>query len=144
MGGNIIAATTRARILDWALRLIPAAIFASTLPAKFLGAPPAVALFTQLGAEPVGRFATGSLEATAVLLLLLPQTVVFGALLSLGLMTGAIFSHLTVLGLAPGGDPSLFIMALVAFAAASALGWRRRSSIPLLGPRFFVGARRPG
>ena len=89
-------------------------------------------VFTALGAEPFGRVATGGFESLAVLLLLLPPTVIYGGLLTMGLMTGAILAHLLVLGVAPGGDPSMFLMALAAFSVSVALVWRRRVEIPLL------------
>lgn len=126
-------AHTNSRILDWALRLIPAAILAVALPAKFLADPGAVAMFTRLGAEPSGRLATGVFEAIAVLLLLLPGATIYGALLTGGLMSGAILSHLAVIGIAPDGDPSMFVMAATAFVTAGALAWRRRREIPLIG-----------
>lgn len=119
-------------IADWALRLVPAAILALAVPAKFAGDPGAVAIFTQLDAEPFGRIATGVFESAAVILLLLPWTAIYGGLLAAGLMSGAILSHLAVIGLAPSGDPSMFTMAVVAFSTALALIWRRRVEIPLL------------
>jgi MYXO-CTERM domain-containing protein len=120
-------------IADWALRLVPAAILILAIPGKFAADPAAVAMFTELGAEPFGRWATGFFEVVAVLLLLLPATSVFGGLLAAGLMSGALLAHLTVLGVAPGGDPTLFVMALASFVAALALVWRRRRQIPVLG-----------
>jgi hypothetical protein len=119
-------------IVDWAFRLVPAAILALAVPAKFAADPGAVAIFTQLDAEPFGRIATGVFESAAVILLLLPATAIYGGLLAAGLMSGAILSHLAVIGLAPGGDPSMFTMAVVAFVTALALIWRRRVEIPLL------------
>jgi uncharacterized membrane protein YphA (DoxX/SURF4 family) len=118
--------------MDWALRLIPAAILVMAIPPKFMADPAAVSLFSQLGAEPFGRVATGVFEALAVLLLLCPGTVVFGALLVAGLMSGAVLSHFVVLGVFLDGDPSMFMMALVGFAVGLVLAWRRRCEIPLL------------
>ena len=127
--------------LDRALRLVPALILLTAIPAKFVAAPEAVAVFGQLGAEPLGRIATGVFESIAVVLLLAPPTVVYGALLVAGLMTGAIGAHLTVLGLAPSGDPSMFLMAVAAFVCATTLLWRRRRQIPLVGQ--FLGPAGP-
>jgi len=120
------------RITDWALRLIPAAILAMAIPAKFIADPGAVAIFSQLEAEPFGRVATGIFESLAVILLLVPRTTIYGALLAAGLMSGAILAHLTVLGLALQGDPSMSIMAVTAFATSVSLAWRRRLEIPLV------------
>jgi uncharacterized membrane protein YphA (DoxX/SURF4 family) len=122
----------RSNSLDWALRLVPALILVAAIPAKFTAGQGAVDVFHQLGAEPYGRIATGIFESLAVLMLLLPPAVVYGALLTLGLMTGALLSHFMVLGVAPGGDPSMFLMASVAFLCALALSWRRRREIPVV------------
>ncbi len=126
------ASTKNSRITDWALRLVPAAILLMAIPPKFTADPAAVSLFSQLGAEPFGRLATGVFETLAVLLLLFPATVVFGGLLVAGLMSGAILSHFVVLGIVLDGDPSMFMMATVAFATSLVLAWRRRCEIPLL------------
>ena len=124
---------TKSGITDWALRLVPAAILGMAVPAKFTGDPGAIAVFTQLGAEPFGRLATGGFELLAVALLLVPALAIYGAMLAAGLMSGAILSHLVVLGVAPGGDPSMFAMAVVAFVIAWVVIWRRRREIPLIG-----------
>lgn len=127
------ARLTKSGITDWALRLVPAAILGMAVPAKFAGDPGAVAMFTQLGAEPFGRLATGGFELLAAALLLVPGLTIYGALLAAGLMSGAILAHLVVLGVAPGGDPSMFALALAAFLTAGAVIWRRRREIPLIG-----------
>jgi hypothetical protein len=66
--------------------------------------------------EPWGRIGTGILELLAAVLLLLPKTTVYGATLGLGLMAGAIFFHLTTLGIDFGGDYLLFTYAIISFA----------------------------
>jgi hypothetical protein len=55
-------------------------------------------------------------------------------------MSGAILSHLAILGIVWDGDASLFTMALVAFAAGGAVAWLRRRELPLVRPRL-VGPR---
>ena len=102
----------KARYLSWWLRLVAAGILAQTLYFKFTAHPDSVAIFTQLGMEPQGRILVGIGEAVTVLLLLIPRTVPFGALLGTGLMAGALMSHLTRLGF-QGDMFSLAIMALV-------------------------------
>jgi uncharacterized membrane protein YphA (DoxX/SURF4 family) len=99
---------------SWALRIIAAIILLQTLYFKFSGLEESVALFTKLGIEPWGRIGTGVMELIASLLLLIPATVFIGAFLGIGLMAGAIFSHLTILGIESNGDGGqLFIMAVV-------------------------------
>src|SRR6266536_2607060 len=87
-------------IASWTLRVIAAAILLQTLFFKFTGARESVYIFSTLGLEPWGRIGSGVAELIASILLLLPGTVVFGAALSIGVISGAILSHLTLLGIA--------------------------------------------
>jgi putative oxidoreductase len=78
-----------------------------------------VELFTKLGVEPWGRIATGVIELIASILLLFPSTVFIGAFLGIGLMGGAILSHLTVIGIASKGDGGeLFMLAIIVMACS--------------------------
>src|SRR3954465_3386059 len=92
--------TTAVLIVSWACRIVAAVILLQTLFFKFTGAPESVYIFSKLGAEPWGRIASGVFELIAAALLLFPRTVAVGALMSLGVINGAIFSHLTKLGVA--------------------------------------------
>jgi hypothetical protein len=125
-----------ARRKSWIAQIIVAVILGMAIPGKFTGDPTAISIFEQLGVEPVGRIAAGIFESLAVALLLIPASAVFGGLLALGLMTGAILSHLTVLGIALDGDPSFFLVALAAFAASLLVVTLRRRQIPLLSGLF--------
>ncbi|MEZ5330609.1 MAG: YHS domain-containing (seleno)protein [Thermoanaerobaculia bacterium] len=64
-------------------------------------------IFSRLGAEPWGRLGSGVVELVASILILLPATVTIGALLAVGVMAGAVASHLTVLGIEVQGDGGL-------------------------------------
>ncbi len=100
----------------WVLRILPAIILLQTLFFKFTAAEESVYIFSALGMEPWGRIASGVMELIAALLLLYPRTTPLGALLGLGVMSGAIFFHLTKLGIAVKGDGGLlFIYALLVF-----------------------------
>lgn len=99
----------------WILRILAALIMLQTLYFKFTGHEQSVQLFTALGMEPWGRIGTGIFELLASILILYPRTTGYGALLGLGLMSGAIFFHLTKLGLDFGGDYVLFMYALITF-----------------------------
>ena len=124
-------------ITSWVLQLIAAAILAQTLFFKFSGAAESKFIFTTLGAEPWGRVATGCAELVAVVLLLAPRTITLGSLLALGLMTGAIGSHLTKLGIVVQNDGGLlFGLALAVFACSAVVLVLRRREIPVLGPFF--------
>ncbi len=100
--------------LSWLFRIAAALILFQTLYFKFTGHPESVDLFTKLGVEPWGRIGTGVIELIAGVLLLIPSTVIFGAVLGMGLMGGAILSHLLVIGIESKGDGGqLFILAIV-------------------------------
>lgn len=128
------------RFASWALQLLAAGILFQTLFFKFSGAEESVYIFTTLGAEPAGRLASGVVELVASVLLLVPPTAAVGAALAMGLMTGAILSHLTVLGIAIQGDGGLlFGLALVVFASSAIVLLIRRTELPVVG-RFFAVA----
>ena len=99
----------------WTLRLVDASIMLQTLYFKFTAHPQSVKLFTELGMEPWGRIGTGVGELIASILILYPRTTGFGALLGTGLLSGAIFFHLTKLGIKFDGDYGLFTLAVIAF-----------------------------
>jgi uncharacterized membrane protein YphA (DoxX/SURF4 family) len=106
------------KVLSLVLRIIAAVILLQTLYFKFTGAPESVDLFTKLGVEPWGRIGTGVVELFTGILLLIPSTAFLGAFLGMGVMTGAIGSHLLVLGIESAGDGgTLFILAIVVFIA---------------------------
>ena len=101
-------------IFSWALRIVAAVILLQTLYFKFTGHPESVDLFTKLGVEPWGRIGTGVIELITGILLLIPSTVFVGAVLGIGLMAGAILSHLTVIGIESKGDGGqLFMLAII-------------------------------
>jgi len=105
-------------ILSWVLRGIAAVILLQTLFFKFSGAKESVYIFTAVGMEPWGRIGSGVVELIASILLVVPRTVVYGALISLAVISGAIFFHLTKLGIAlPAVDDKgeLFALAVVVF-----------------------------
>jgi DoxX-like family len=147
------------RLLSWALALgfAAALVFLVGLP-KFVGPDPnpifaliagrtGVSLF-----EPYVRYATGVAELTAALLLIIPRTRFYGALLAGGVTLGAIGFHLSpFLGVQipqmdrlvallqegrsvseidamalPTDGGTLFMMALAFFAVAVALAWLER------------------
>jgi hypothetical protein len=125
----------RLRIVSWVLQLLAAGILFQTLFFKFTGAPESVYIFSTLGLEPWGRIGSGVAELIACALLLIPRTVVYGALLAIVLMGGAIVGHLTRLGIAIQNDGGLlFALALAVLTASVAiLAIRRRDVQRLIG-----------
>src|SRR5215831_2838699 len=125
-------------ILSWAFQLIAAVILFQTLFFKFTAAEESVYIFTTLGIEPWGRVGSGMAELLAVVLLLIPRTVALGALLSLGVISGALVSHLTKLGIVVKDDGGLlFALAVTVFVCSLLVLILRRQQIPLVS-RFFL------
>ncbi len=122
--------TKKQTILLWLLRIIAAFILLQTLFFKFTGSAESVYIFSTLGMEPWGRIGSGIVELIAAALILYPPTTGFGALMALGVMSGAIFFHLTKLGIEVQNDGGqLFIYALVVFIACAILIFKYRSSL---------------
>ena len=106
----------------WLLRILPAIILLQTLFFKFSASEESFYIFSALGMEPWGRIGSGVLELIAALLLLYPRTTWIGAALGSGLMAGAIFFHLTSLGISVKDDGGLlFIYALLVFVSCAIL-----------------------
>jgi len=123
-------------LISWAAQLVAAVILGQTLFFKFSGAPESIFIFTSVGIEPWGRYATALTELAAVVMLLTPRTAALGALVALAVMVGALGSHLLCLGIEVQGDGgTLFVLALVVTAAASVVLWLRRAQLPLIGRR---------
>lgn len=109
-------------VVAWILRIVAALIMLQTLFFKFTESPESVYIFTTVGMEPWGRIGSGIAELIASILLLIPSTTWLGALLGLGVMSGAIFFHLTKLGIEVQGDGGqLFIYALIVFTCCAIL-----------------------
>jgi hypothetical protein len=124
---------SKLQMVSWVLQITVAGILLQTLVFKFTGAEESVYIFRTLGAEPWGRLASGVVELVAAVLLLIPATAPFGALLTMGVMAGAIGSHLTVLGIEVKGDGGLlFGLAMTAFAGSAVVLLIRRAQVPLL------------
>jgi hypothetical protein len=127
--------STAARVTSWICQLAAAAILGQTLFFKFTAAEESVYIFSRLGMEPWGRIGTGVFELIAAALLLIPSLSGLGALLAMGLMSGAIFFHLTKLGIEVQGDAGLlFALAVIVFLAAAVVAVLRRHQIPLPAP----------
>ena len=125
---------SKLHVLSWVLQVAVAGILLQTLFFKFSGAEESVYIFSTLGAEPWGRIGSGVLELAAAVLLLIPTTSPLGALLTMGLMVGAIGSHLTVLGVEVRGDGGLlFGLAVTCFIGSAIVLLIRRAQIPILG-----------
>jgi len=119
------------------IRIIVAIILVQTLRFKFTAHPDSVYIFSKVGLEPYGRIGIGILELIATILLLIPRTIWLGAVLSFGILAGAIVLHLTKLGIEINNDGgTLFYMALVSFILSAIILFNQRKSIPKIGDKF--------
>jgi len=126
--------------VSWFLQLLVAGVLLQTLFFKFTGAEESVYIFTSVGrflniagVEPWGRIGSGVIELVASVLLLVPATVSIGAIVVIGVMSGAILSHLLILGIEVKGDGGLlFGLAVTALAGSAIVLFLRRAQVPVL------------
>lgn len=124
----------QAKIFFWTIKIIAAAIMLQTLYFKFSAHPEAIYIFTTLGLEPYGRIGIGVMELIASILILIPRISWLGALMGMGLMAGAIFFHLTQLGIVVYNDGGrLFAMAVFVFICSAIILWMSRREVPVVG-----------
>ena len=124
-------------VVSWIVRMAAAVILLQTLYFKVTSAPESVYIFTKVGLEPWGRYASGAAELFAAVLLLFPRTAWAGALLAAGVMVGAIGSHLTKLGIVVQDDGGLLCaLALAMFISALVTLFIHRRQIPFVGNVF--------
>src|SRR5262249_14264134 len=111
-------------LVPWMGQVGVAVILAQTLFFKFTYAPETQVIFGDRGGR-LAATAVGIIELVCVVLLLLPRTAALGAALSLGVIAGAIFTHLTSLGIqivdpqTGEGDSGLLFGLAVAVAVGS-------------------------
>lgn len=110
----------KTKLISKIISIIIAIILLQTLFYKFSAAPESVYIFETVGLEPFGRIGIGVLELIASILILYRKTTVYGALLSFGIISGAIFLHLTKLGIEVHNDNGLlFYLAVIVFVLSS-------------------------
>ncbi len=123
-------------IIAWICRIAAALILLQTLFFKFTAAPESVYIFTKVGLEPWGRIGSGMVELIAAILLLIPRYTWLGAIIAIGVIGGAIMSHLTLLGIVVMDDGGLlFVLALVTAICSAVVLFIYRRMIPLIGAR---------
>ena len=125
------------KYLPIALRILVAVILIQTLRFKFSAHPDSVYIFTKVGLEPIGRIGIGIAELIAGILLFFRKTAWAGALLTLGIIGGAIMMHLTQLGIEINGDGGvLFGTAVVTFILSGIILFIYRKDLPIIGKKF--------
>jgi len=127
------------KIASWIVRLTAAVILLQTLFFKFTGAPESVYIFTKVGLEPWGRYGSGVVELIAAILLLSACHCWLGALLALGMMGGAIMSHLTKLGIVVQDDGGLLFALAITVAVCSLITLvLHRRQLPIVAKYFIA------
>ncbi len=121
--------------LSWILQVLVVLILVYPSWSKLIGTPEEVALFTTLGMEPTGRYLIGFFEALAIVLLLIPSSVTWGAILTLCIMSGAFIAHATKIGF--GGEITMMSIFLgVTFLSALGILILRSQELPFLRDAF--------
>ena len=122
------------QILVWATRIIAAVILLQTLFFKFTAAPESVWIFETLGVGALGRIGSGVIELIVASLLLVPKFTKLGSLGALGVMSGAILSHIFVLGIEVQRDGGLlFILAIIVVLMSGANLFLTREKLQVAG-----------
>ena len=103
----------------WILQIAAAGMFLMVGFFKLSGDPRMVALFDAIGLGQWFRYVTGSLEVLGAVLLLIPRLSGLGALLLVGVMLGAVPTHLFVVG----GNP---LPAMILLIVTGVVAWGRR------------------
>lgn len=107
-------------IVLWVLQIALALMFLMAGSSKLTGNPMMVGMFEKIGFGQWFRYLTGALEVLGAVLLLIPRTSGLGALLMVGVMVGAVFTHLFIIG----GSP---VVPLVLLIVAAIIAWFRRA-----------------
>lgn len=123
--------------ISWILQIITSAILLMAAIGKLTGKPEPVALFQQLNFDPGGRILIGVLELLAALIILIPQSIVIGAILGWGLMSGALIAHFTRLGF-DGMYGLLGMMAAAIWVGCAAIMILRHDQSRLLSAMFTI------
>ena len=121
---------SRAKIVNvllWILQIGAAGMFLMVGFLKLSGSAQLVGLFEAIGLGQWLRYLTGTLEVVGAILLLIPRTSGLGALLLVGVMAGAVMTHVFIVG----GSP---LMAIVLLVVTGIVAWgRRQRTLNLLG-----------
>ncbi|MFO7724018.1 MAG: DoxX family protein [Oceanipulchritudo sp.] len=125
---------TKKQIVSWVLQIMLAGLFLMAAVPKLTGDPMAAAMVAKLGLGGWAVYAIGLTELVAAVLLVIPRTVAYGALLGLGVLGGAILSHVTVLGISLGeaDGGAMFMMATVGLVIAGIITYLKRRPLMML------------
>jgi hypothetical protein len=129
--------SSKLTVISWICRVVVAIILFQTLFFKFAGAEESKYIFSTVLSpelEAYGRIGSGMIELVAVILLLIPSTAWLGAFIAIGTISGAILSHLTLLGIVVKDDGGLlFGLACTVFVLSAVVLLIHRKQLPILG-----------
>lgn len=114
------------------LKIVIAVILLQTLFFKFSGAQESIDLFTKIAGknEALMRIGTGVLELIASILLFIPKKTWLGAALTFAIMIGAVFSHISVIGIEHNNDGcALFCSAVIVLISSAVILYLERQQI---------------
>ena len=106
----------------WVTQVALALMFLMAGGSKLAGVPAMVSLFGQIGVGQWFRYVTGLIEVVSGLALLIPAVAVFGALLLIPTMIGAIVVNVFVVPASPVAPVVLLLL-------AAAVAWARRDQL---------------
>ena len=106
-------------VVLWVLQIAAAGMFLMVGFLKPSGNAQLLGLFEAIGLGQWFRYLTGTLEVAGAFLLLLPRTSGLGALMLAGVMTGAVVTHVFIVGGSPLG-------AIILLVVTGVVAWRRR------------------
>jgi uncharacterized membrane protein YphA (DoxX/SURF4 family) len=106
-------------VVLWVLQIAAAGMFLMVGFLKLSGDAQLVGLFEAIGLGQWFRYLIGSLEVAGAFLLLIPRTSGLGALMLAGVMSGAVVTHLFIVG----GSP---VMAIILLVVTGVVAWGRR------------------
>ena len=111
-----------ALIALWVTQVALAAMFLMAGGSKLAGVPAMVSLFDAIGVGQWFRYVTGAIEVLSGIALLVPSAAIFGALLLIPTMLGALVTNLFVVPASP-------VMPLLLLIGAAAVAWARRRQL---------------
>jgi putative oxidoreductase len=106
----------------WVTQVALAAVFLMAGGSKLAGVPAMVGMFDVIGVGQWFRYVTGIIEVTSGIALLVPSAAIFGALLLIPTMLGAIVTNVFIVHASP-------VMPLLLLLGAAAVAWARRRQL---------------
>lgn len=135
---NSTSITKTSGFISWLFQLLAAVILLQTLYFKFTGAPESIYIFENVGMEPWGRYTSGIIELFAGILLLVPRLNWLGAIFGAGVMSVALYVHLSILGIEVRGDGgAMFYLAGTVWISCLAVIWIRRGEMTQIIKKWF-------